>query len=621
MPGISVSKICVPFGGGGINWSSYWATRTPTTFTQNNLSSTSIKLDWVNAATDIDGHSVEQSTDGVTYAEINAPEVGTNTYTVTGLTAGGLYYFRVRAKKDDQYSPYTDVYDTRFKITVDTTKAGSAADTFVLPCISSGYNAYVDWGDGGAEQNITGSPGNVSHTYAAPGTYQIKIRGVFGRIYFNNTGDCLKLMSIDNWGNKAWLGFISSFRGCANMEGTYTDIPNTTAVTEMTTTFGNCAKFNSAVGFNTANVTNMAQMFQGCTIFNQSVASFNTAKVTNMASMFFECLAFNQDVSNFNTALVTTMAYMFYKCYAFNQDVSGWNIEKVANMTSMFQNANLLSTSNYDKLLIAWGAQNVTNTVTFHAGDALYTDGGDAEAARTHLATATGDGGHGWTITDGGKAFDKGKVIITFDDGRASQYTACQTLISKGITGTIFVVGDLVGTAGHVTWANLQALNGDGIDLQCHTKSHPNLTLLSEAQIDAELTGNDALFVANSLSAPTIVAYPAGAYNTNVMTYVADNRDMGRCTETAYTTRNYDKYKLPCVSIDYRPGQIPRTAAEMEAFIDYAESEKCALIILLHEVGTDYRYMSSAEFETMLDYIIAADVDVITMAQLKSLMT
>jgi len=24
MPGISVSKICVPFGGGGINWSSYW---------------------------------------------------------------------------------------------------------------------------------------------------------------------------------------------------------------------------------------------------------------------------------------------------------------------------------------------------------------------------------------------------------------------------------------------------------------------------------------------------------------------------------------------------------------------------------------------------------------------
>ena len=29
MPGISVSKICVPFGGGGIDWSSYWTNRHP----------------------------------------------------------------------------------------------------------------------------------------------------------------------------------------------------------------------------------------------------------------------------------------------------------------------------------------------------------------------------------------------------------------------------------------------------------------------------------------------------------------------------------------------------------------------------------------------------------------
>ena len=32
MPGISVSKICVPFGGGGIDWSSYWATQSEVLF-------------------------------------------------------------------------------------------------------------------------------------------------------------------------------------------------------------------------------------------------------------------------------------------------------------------------------------------------------------------------------------------------------------------------------------------------------------------------------------------------------------------------------------------------------------------------------------------------------------
>ena len=107
-------------------------------------------------------------------------------------------------------------YDPRFKITIDTTKAGSANDTFVLPTTEAGYDAYVDWGDGGAEQNITGTPGNVSHTYAAPGSYQVKIRGTFPRIYFNNAGDKLKLMTIDNWGNVEWSSMQNAFYGCAN---------------------------------------------------------------------------------------------------------------------------------------------------------------------------------------------------------------------------------------------------------------------------------------------------------------------------------------------------------------------------------------------------------------------
>lgn len=598
----------------------------PSALTLTVDSDTAITLNWTIGSTNHDGHSIERSTDGVTYTEIGTVTGSTATLTDTGLTEFTTYYYKTRAYKGSLYSDYCDAVSAKttspkFIITVDTTKAGSANNVFVLPCIGSGYNAYVDWGDGGAEQNITASPGNVSHTYATSGTYQVKIRGTFPKIYFNNAGDCLKLMSIDSWGDGAWGGFNSSFRGCKNMVGTYNDAPNSSAVVEMQQMFMDCNKFNSPVLFNTANVTTMASTFQGCTLFNQSVSTFNTAKVTTMSSMFYECLAFNQDVSNFNTAAVTTMLNMFYKCYVFNQDISGWNIEKVTTMAGFLYSNTALSTSNYDKLLIAWGAQNVTNTVTLHAGDALYTDGGDADTARQHLVLAVGSGGHGWMITDGGKAFDKGKVIITFDDGRASQKTASETLISKGISGTMFVTGDYVSTGGHVTWAQLQTLSAAGIDLQCHTKTHANLTTLSEAQIDTDLLGNNALFVANSLAAPTIIAYPGGAYNTNVKTFVADNRTMGRCTETAYTTRNYDKFKLPCYSIDYRPGDIPRTAAEMEAFIDYAESEKVALIILLHEVGTTSAYMSSEEFSTMLDYIIAADVDVITMAQLYPLMT
>jgi len=35
-----------------------------------------------------------------------------------------------------------------FKMTIDTTKAGSASDTFVLPLVNgAAYNFVVDWGD------------------------------------------------------------------------------------------------------------------------------------------------------------------------------------------------------------------------------------------------------------------------------------------------------------------------------------------------------------------------------------------------------------------------------------------------------------------------------------------
>ena len=98
-----------------------------------------------------------------------------------------------------------------FTITVDTTKAGSANDTFVLPLPSAGiYDYYVDWGEGDAEEHFVVNT-SQTHVYAAPGTYQIKIRGTFPQIYFANAGDKLKLISIDNWGSIVWGSFNRAF--------------------------------------------------------------------------------------------------------------------------------------------------------------------------------------------------------------------------------------------------------------------------------------------------------------------------------------------------------------------------------------------------------------------------
>ena len=109
MPGISSSKIAIPFNSGGVDESSYWTTRTPTALILTVLSDTSIKLDWTNGADeDYDGLRVYSSTDGVNFTELDNVGGTDETYTATSLTAGTLYYFNVVAYKGSNESTATD---------------------------------------------------------------------------------------------------------------------------------------------------------------------------------------------------------------------------------------------------------------------------------------------------------------------------------------------------------------------------------------------------------------------------------------------------------------------------------------------------------------------------------
>ena len=98
MPGISVSKICVPFGGGGIDWSSYWATRKPSNLIVTGMRDTEIDFSWTDNSAGDCSFKVFKSTDGTNYSEDGTTVAGDTTYTATGLTAGNLYYF-IRSKQ------------------------------------------------------------------------------------------------------------------------------------------------------------------------------------------------------------------------------------------------------------------------------------------------------------------------------------------------------------------------------------------------------------------------------------------------------------------------------------------------------------------------------------------
>lgn len=256
---------------------------------------------------------------------------------------------------------------TDFVITIDTTKPGSPGTEFTIPTTGAGYRYNVDC-DGDSVPEATNQTGNYTCQYATPGVRQVRISGAFPRIHFNNSGDKLKLLSIDQWGTNSWTDMNGAFYGAANMDVKATDTPDVSRVTNMSGMFQGAASLRGEsanwANWNTARVRAMDNTFNGARQFNQSIDSWNTSEVRYMNGTFANAKAFNQPLNSWDTRNVTSLKNtfngadvfnqplanwvtdkvtstfgMFANTKAFNQDITGWNMATVTDMGAMFQNA------------------------------------------------------------------------------------------------------------------------------------------------------------------------------------------------------------------------------------------------------------------------------------------
>jgi peptidoglycan/xylan/chitin deacetylase (PgdA/CDA1 family) len=70
-------------------------------------------------------------------------------------------------------------------------------------------------------------------------------------------------------------------------------------------------------------------------------------------------------------------------------------------------------------------------------------------------------------------------VVITFDDGWISAYEIAFPILKRyGYPASLFIYTDTIDNAPKtLSWDQLKEMAAQGIDVQCHTKSHRNLTL------------------------------------------------------------------------------------------------------------------------------------------------
>jgi surface protein len=144
----------------------------------------------------------------------------------------------------------------------------------------------------------------------------------------------------------------------------------TTKVTDMFNAFGSNSNPYDGIdvtSWDTSNVTNMTNMFQANSAFNQDISNWDTSNVLSMDGMFLDNSAFNQDISNWDVSGVTIMNNMFRNNSAFNQNISNWDVSGVTNMSGMFA-----GNSAFNQDISNWDVSGVTNMTYMFAGNSAF---------------------------------------------------------------------------------------------------------------------------------------------------------------------------------------------------------------------------------------------------------
>jgi len=109
-------------------------------------------------------------------------------------------------------------------------------------------------------------------------------------------------------------------------------------------------------------------------------------------------------------------------------------------------------------------------------------------------------------------------VVITFDDGWLSQYEhALPVLEQMHFPATFFVITLQVGRGSmYMGVDDLKELQRVGMTIASHSRTHPNLTRVSDAQLHEEVLGSRQDLQRMLGAAPDLFAYPYGAWNKRV---------------------------------------------------------------------------------------------------------
>ena len=192
---------------------------------------------------------------------------------------------------------------------------------------------------------------------------------------------------------------------------------------------------------------------------------------------------------------------------------------------------------------------------------------------------------------------------------------------AHGFVGTYYIISSFIGTGDYMNMSDLHALQNAGNEIGSHTVDHPDLTYLTDAQINSECSQSKQLLQTNGFPA-TDFAYPMGDSNSHVDSIVLQY----------YRSARYAYGSGYLMSIPANPiqmsipmgwgGETGNSNTDLnqdKSIVDQAQAANSWAIIFFHNIITTPLTTSDqieqSNFAALLNYIGNKSVQVMTVNQ------
>lgn len=187
------------------------------------------------------------------------------------------------------------------------------------------------------------------------------------------------------------------------------------------------------------------------------------------------------------------------------------------------------------------------------------------------------------------RPFDEPLITVTFDDGWESIYSQGLPVLEKhNIKTTQYILGGHFDEQAYLSEAQVRSMQAAGHEIAAHSMTHPDLTSLSEADLEWEVGEADRQLT-QKFGDMREFATPLGASNDMVLAHLKKYYRSHRNTASDPTNGvqdidinlrdGFDRYNIQAFTV-----RRTTTPEEIKQLIDHTIQRKGWLVITYHQV-------------------------------------